>query len=223
LTTRETGYFDWAERTIIQPDQKTNAYGSSEGAAVALYHALVVDRVAGGQKAEERHKAILSLPVLSYSAGGLEQFKKLGWIWLSKQERYYFRWAKWRLRNQNFQLMGKPLGQYFQDTIPDDADEYTYTEVYSCFDRTCKGKRLMTTAKGYLGWAPDNMFGDDIDQVMRGDLIAILYGCSTPVAIRPFGDQFQVLGEAYIQGLMEGEALEFLKNGECKERDFVFC
>jgi hypothetical protein len=43
----------------------------------------------------------------------------------------------------------------------------------------------MTTVKGYLGWAPDNKFGDDEAQAKKGDLVAIIFGCSAPLVIRP--------------------------------------
>jgi hypothetical protein len=180
-----------------------------------------MDRVAGGERATERHAAILNLPFLFTDA--LEQFERLGWRWLSSQEGYYFRWGKWRRANWNFRLMGRTLDEYFSEIIPDNASEYDYTEVYSCFDRTCKARRLMTTKNGYLGWAPDNIYGSDEDQARVGDKIAIILGCSTPIVIRPQGNHFLVLGEAYVQGLMDGEALEFLKSGQCEVQDFLFC
>jgi hypothetical protein len=37
------------------------------------------------------------------------------------------------------------------------------------------------------------------------------------------GGYFQVLGEAYIQGLMDGEALKFLNDSGCELGDFTFC
>ena len=61
---------------------------------------------------------------------------------------------------------------------------------------------------GYLGWAPDNIYGSEEDQTRKGDLIGIIFGCSTPIVIRPHGKLFKVVGEAYVQGLMDGEAME---------------
>ena len=119
--------------------------------------------------------------------------------------------------------MGKPLESYFDETVPEDAVEYDFTEVFNCADRAAKGRRFMTTKKGYLGWVPDNMYGDALSQVLKGDKIAILFGCSTPLCIRPMGVYFQVLGEAYVQGMMEGEALQLLKDGKCEVKDFIFC
>jgi hypothetical protein len=119
--------------------------------------------------------------------------------------------------------MGKPLDHYFSEAIPDNASEYDYTEAYSCNNRTGQGRRFMTTMNGYLGWGPDNMFCGSETQITSGDKIAIIFGCSAPIVIRPAGSNFQVLGEAYIHGLMDGEALDFLESGECKLQDFTFC
>lgn len=49
----------------------------------------------------------------------------------------------------------------------------------------------------------------------RGDVVAVLYGCSTPVLLRPHrnGDkvspkEYRFVGDAYIHGYMDGEAME---------------
>lgn len=70
---------------------------------------------------------------------------------------------------------------------------------------------------------PDNIHGSACDQSREGDLIVILLGCSTPIVIRPYGQHFQVIGEAYIQGLMDGEGIEFLNDGKVEKRSFTFC
>jgi len=81
----------------------------------------------------------------------------------------------------------------------------------------------MLTHNGYMGWAPDNIFGSRDAQTKSGDLIAILFGCSTPIVIRPHGEYFKVVGEAYVQGLMDGEAMELLESEKVKARSFTFC
>lgn len=52
-------------------------------------------------------------------------------------------------------------------------------------------------------------FGLGPTEVAKKDLICILYGCSVPVVLREVGDgKYKLIGEAYIHGLMDGEALE---------------
>jgi hypothetical protein len=48
-------------------------------------------------------------------------------------------------------------------------------------------KEIHDYMNGYLGWAADNMYGDDENQVKIGDKIAILVGCSATIVIRPHG------------------------------------
>jgi len=224
LSARGTSYFTWDEDSIVQPERWTSVYGDWDSTAEALYRTLVMDRVAGGGKATERHAAILSLPTSFRVDGQESEFAKRGWSWLAGQERYYVRWEKFRALNKYFQLGHCYLDDFFKGRkMPQDASEYDYSEVFSCFDRSFIKKRFMATANGYLGWAPDNIFGHASQSTKPGDLIAVLFGCSAPVVIRPFNTHFQVIGEAYVQGIMEGEALEGLHAGKFKSQRFTFC
>ena len=58
-----------------------------------------------------------------------------------------------------------------------------------------------TTRHGCIGWIPSDS--------KRGDVVAVLLGCYTPLILRPNATDgtFTVLGQAYIQGLMDSEAL----------------
>jgi hypothetical protein len=54
-----------------------------------------------------------------------------------------------------------------------------------------------------------------------GDVLAILYGCTVPVALRPSKQnpgQFEVLCDVYVDGYMHGEAI-----GKFDEREFEIC
>jgi hypothetical protein len=215
------GYFAWDKSTIVQPESWTSVYGDVDATARALCRTLVLDRVEGGKRANDRHFAIFHLPSTYQSA--YPQFRERGWTWLSGQAGYYFRWSRFREANKDFQLGRDRFDNFFDDQIPPDALEFDYSEVYACIDRSGKKRRLMTTRHGYLGWAPDNSYGDGNDQTRAGDLIAVLFGCSTPIVIRPHGPHFQVLGEAYVQGLMDGEAMELLDGGNFQSQRFTFC
>ncbi|KAG5802093.1 hypothetical protein H9Q74_013503 [Fusarium xylarioides] len=198
-------------------------YGDFNATAAALYRTLVLDRVAGGGKATARHAAILHLP--RTFRRGAQEFTKRGWGWLAGQAGYYFRWEEFRSMNAGFDLGCHRLDDFFYDEIPQDASELDYSEVYSCFDRASQKRRFMTTTNGYMGWAPDNIFGEDSEQTRPGDLIAVLFGCSTPVVIRRYGPYgyYQVIGEAYVQGLMDGEAMELVDTGKLQCTRMTFC
>ncbi|KAL7964967.1 heterokaryon incompatibility domain-containing protein [Trichoderma sp. SZMC 28014] len=81
------------------------------------------------------------------------------------------------------------------------------------------GKRLFVSNEGYIGWGPNAM--------MPGDTIAVLYGSKMPFVLRAVSDQnpqaglanaYTVVGECYVHGLMNGEALQ---NAKMSEQDFL--
>jgi hypothetical protein len=64
---------------------------------------------------------------------------------------------------------------------------------------TIVDRRFFVSSSGRPGLAPD---ATDV-----GDMICILFGCRVPVILRPIDDHFVILGAAYVDGLMQGAAL----------------
>ena len=104
------------------------------------------------------------------------------------------------------------LSQYecLRDKIEGGRDTPTQLQ-FACFSwdlqrrvasRFRGGKRtLFVTDGGRLGLAPS--------YIQKGDSIAILFGHKAPVVLRPVGfDQYSFVGEAYVDGVMDGEATE---------------
>jgi hypothetical protein len=75
------------------------------------------------------------------------------------------------------------------------------------------GRRLITTTGGYIGLAPE--------EVLKNDVIAILYGYNFPVVLRPCGEYYYVIGECYID--MDGEVIEAKERGEHQEIEINLC
>lgn len=218
----EDGYFDWAKKRLVQCATWRSSYGDEEATASALYKALLGARIVKGKRVEGRHAAVLSLPSTFQAA--LPQFQRRGWTWLASQGGYYFKWEKWRRAHDHLMLGSRTLRSYFTDVIPEDGQERTYMETYSTVCRMVMERRFMLTKKGYFGWAPDNAYdARQRNHARIGDLIAIIYGCSTPLVIRPSGDKFQVIGEAYVESFMDGEAIDLLQRGDCQMMKFLFC
>jgi hypothetical protein len=76
-------------------------------------------------------------------------------------------------------------------------------ELYLYFVERCHaiaGKRLFfTTEEGRLGTGPPD--------TQLGDVVALLAGFSTPIVLRKRGPQtYEVVGVAYVEGIMQGEA-----------------
>ena len=74
--------------------------------------------------------------------------------------------------------------------------ECFFAQVYGSYT----GRSFFTTEEGYIGLAPQ--------AAKPGDQICVLIGCNSPVVLRSNGiEQYQVVGECYMDGFMNGEAL----------------
>ena len=68
----------------------------------------------------------------------------------------------------------------------------------------------MITSKGYRGWAHP--------RARSGDQIYILSGCTVPVILRSRKEGgFILVGDAYVQGFMEGEAVKAVSENDWME------
>jgi hypothetical protein len=55
---------------------------------------------------------------------------------------------------------------------------------------------------------------------MAGDIITILFGGYTSFVLRPKGGQFQMIGEAYDENVMDREAMLDYEQGKHEKRMF---
>ncbi|OJI85742.1 hypothetical protein ASPTUDRAFT_118842 [Aspergillus tubingensis CBS 134.48] len=74
-------------------------------------------------------------------------------------------------------------------------------------------RRLMISSKRYIGLVPA--------KAQEGDLICVLFGCSVPVILRKQGDNYTFIGESYVHGIMDGEAIEMMHEGSLVEEEFT--
>ncbi|PVH80079.1 hypothetical protein DL98DRAFT_572177 [Cadophora sp. DSE1049] len=68
--------------------------------------------------------------------------------------------------------------------------------------RTSRGRSFFNTAGGHIGMCPDS--------AQCGDVVVVMLGCEVPLVLRPQPDcvdNFQVVGECYVPGIMTAEAL----------------
>lgn len=72
---------------------------------------------------------------------------------------------------------------------------------------------LFRTSRGDFGIAPRKT-------INRGDVLCVLKGYSSTVALRETGDHFLFVGETKVQGMMEGQAAQLLKEGQAEVRQF---
>ena len=70
-----------------------------------------------------------------------------------------------------------------------------------------RGRRLIITSHGYVGWA--------IHKAQKWDAVFILQGCTVPVILRKREEGgYYVIGDAYVQGVMMGEAVKGAKEDD---------
>ncbi|KAF3811816.1 hypothetical protein GCG54_00014572 [Colletotrichum gloeosporioides] len=98
-----------------------------------------------------------------------------------------------------------PVGtkQYMDDIL----------SAHHFFRAALYGRSFILTEKGYFGFAPNSC--------QARDVVAILFGAKSPCVLRPVNDvqtvpetHFKLLGTSYVHGIMHGEVLEGLEDGD---------
>lgn len=82
-----------------------------------------------------------------------------------------------------------------------------------CASTLCGQRCFFRTEKGYYGLGPV--------ELEAGDIVSVLFGGTTPFVLRPVGESYMLVGECYVYGLMNGEAIEIRERGELMEKSFT--
>jgi hypothetical protein len=128
---------------------------------------------------------------------------------------WYDDFESFRHVNASFNLFGRKFKDFFPETI-DLAEDFPTLALQMMF--AAQGffrRKLVTTRNGYLGLG--------VEAVQPGDNIFILLGSKSPVALRQSPDGYKVVGEIYVHGVMNGEAMKWLERGKCVLEDVVIC
>ncbi|KAK8121777.1 heterokaryon incompatibility protein-domain-containing protein [Apiospora sp. TS-2023a] len=80
------------------------------------------------------------------------------------------------------------------------------------YNNAAMNRRFALTAGGHYALCPH--------LVEEGDIVVVLMGQRTPFILRPRGDDYLLVGECYVHGIMQGQALSMLEKGEKTLRDF---
>uniref|UniRef100_A0A0B7JYH3 Heterokaryon incompatibility domain-containing protein n=1 Tax=Bionectria ochroleuca TaxID=29856 RepID=A0A0B7JYH3_BIOOC len=134
-------------------------------------------------------------------------------------------WLQWLRRPDTEEYLREGDSHYppglYSDEKPflNDTTDEELEVFYSRYNRMVRmynlGRRLIRTRNDYLGTGSH--------EPQMGDLICIFFGSAVPFILRPRegGNGFILVGDAYIHGIMNGEALETLDNGKFTKRNFV--
>lgn len=96
--------------------------------------------------------------------------------------------------------------EFWADPLP---NESTWPrEVYSMTSAT--HRRFFVTCNGSMGLAPM--------RARKNDIVCVLYGCSIPIVLREEEKgRFSFIGECFLHGFMDGEAIDIMKTGDLEE------
>lgn len=76
----------------------------------------------------------------------------------------------------------------------------------------CHNRRVFFTKPGIYGLGPAC--------ARKGDIVVVLFGADTPFILRPYGDEYLLMGQAYVDCIMHGELVELMDAGELQEQEF---
>ncbi|TVY82021.1 Heterokaryon incompatibility protein 6 OR allele [Lachnellula suecica] len=115
----------------------------------------------------------------------------------------------WLKRSKSLRIRGRTLEEHCRQgssnaSVPrkSDYDGGTLKQFYGRVEDTVveMARRLTITEKGYLGMAAC--------RARKGDSVCVLYGCNIPVLLRKKAAAFEFIGECYLEGFMNGKALD---------------
>lgn len=94
--------------------------------------------------------------------------------------------------------------------IPWEKDRTSASLFQKSFDIACGGRRTFNTEKGLIRVGPANM--------ANGDVIYTIAGGTNPLVLRPpspskTGNRFELVGDCYVDGIMDGQAVEGMSVG----------
>jgi hypothetical protein len=96
------------------------------------------------------------------------------------------------------------------DVLEPIAKKRNVDDIYWAASRFCTGRKVFCTKHGMLGLGPT---------ILRaGDLCCILFGAHVPFILRRVAEKYRLVGEAYVDGVMRGEAIVDWMIGEMYEK-----
>lgn len=209
---------DWIKRTGSLP--LYNACGSlcatvMPGRGVFKILGVLVDRVATIVKHRPSLPAALNATraLVNQLPGPKEQISPLN---RTRKETYWLTFCGGMERDERHNKLVR--AHTFQDYLAaerwnnertsQNESEYPreFMNLDIIFNVVSRGRHFAITELGRMGWVPKN--------AQVGDRIAVLTGGSVPFVLRQKGECYTVVADAYIHGIMDGEAMKPLEELE---------
>jgi hypothetical protein len=200
------------ESSISQSSSTSITYDTEQAVKKALYRSLVAaEKEDVGNADSDNWEQLLAMPPSAP-------------IWYDENLRKHLESVRSFLTiNKEFLVGGRKLEEWFSSDegyseAPSPSSISKLDERYSRMLLAHTHRRLMTTSEGRVGIAPKAS--------KQGDIVCILFGSSTPLVIRPvpdFENCFTLVGECYVEGVMDGESLGWILTEKCHLENFVLC
>jgi hypothetical protein len=197
-------------KTILPSKGSANPYGSIEAIREAIWRSLVANRNLESEPLKDDYSSLLATPNLVNA-----QFEDGDPLQELTQSNVFVWFNNIMNANSKFQICGQDLSCYFTNLQPSEIDVVHLREALMQRDRVNIRRRMVTTARGFFGLA--------LETTQKDDIICVLLGCTMPVVLRQVGEYYKVVGECYIHGIMEGEAMEMLNGGQVQLEDIILC
>jgi hypothetical protein len=137
-----------------------------------------------------------------------------------KSRDYVVRFLRWmredRRGRTDEQILEKFGNQAQKLTRKDDFDQgaksqggYRLSRI--SVNNKCGGY-VVETETGFIGMASD--------RVRKGDAVCVLFGCSAPLIMRQQEDHWTLVQACYVEGLMDGEVVQQLRDGKLRKQEF---
>ena len=112
------------------------------------------------------------------------------------------------------------LGNFEEENIPRQSAEEIFSQtnpalaapLASSIGHSLIGRTVFHTKEGYIGHGTTG--------TRPGDLVCVLFGCDAPLVLRQIDSHYINIGSGFVVGLMEGQAVEDLKDGAREARHF---
>jgi hypothetical protein len=127
-----------------------------------------------------------------------------------------------------------PHGDTLRLNIARDRWPYDRNATWPLYQRDAQlasnHRRIFRTNNGYLGLGPKLTRGgascqvesQDVDGIKPDELWVIL-GAKTPFILRPRGGHYQLVGECYVHGLMDGSLIRGLEDSPFQVQEIEVC
>ncbi|KAH8765275.1 heterokaryon incompatibility protein-domain-containing protein [Hyaloscypha sp. PMI_1271] len=97
-------------------------------------------------------------------------------------------------------LNSELLALIMSDEVQTAFDPYDAAKFCGEIGAKACGRKPFVTKKGHLGLG--------LDHIEPGDAVAVVIGCQVPFVLRKsMGERYKIIGEAYVDGIMDGEAV----------------